>query len=274
MRYALGPYWVDVSTWPPHWQAYAAATLAPLPQPHARAFLDVRCTGLGQSVDDSYDVAVEDLRIHGDGTHYEVRAASVHADYHLDTHRLDVNVLAHADHAHITLGNALRAAASVAMPLCFDGLMLHSSSVVLDDEGLVFAGLSTAGKTTMALGFVEGQFLSDDISLVMHLSTKPTLVESPFFGSAGRRGFALNAPLRGLALLGKDPQETRIGTIGRASAAVELMRHVVCFSEDGAVGAAIMARVDALTQGVAIRRLWRFLDEPSDSVGRKLLRAL
>jgi hypothetical protein len=270
--YALGPYRVETSSWPEHWQDYAKTLFAPLHDAHPLVPLAVRCASLGQGGEASYDVAVEALNIHSTDTQrFSIAAGSIDASFDIVDSTLVVDVKHHSDHAHITLGNALRAAVSVALPLRFGGLMLHASSAMLDGQGLAFAGLSTAGKTTMALGFEEGLFLSDDISLVTNCASAPMLVESPFFGSAGRRGFALQGRLRAVGLLAKDPLHTRIEIVGRAQATIEMMRHAVCFTNEPRVLAAIMSRVDELTSHVAMRRVSRWLEDPSDVVGRKLL---
>jgi len=56
-------------------------------------------------------------------------------------------------------------------------LPLHASSVIFNDECLVFAGLSGAGKSTLALALINagGILLSDDISVIDFSGNKPAV---------------------------------------------------------------------------------------------------
>jgi hypothetical protein len=269
--FRCGPFLVSSdASWPSVWHAYAAAVMLPADETTWR--MPLRAV-LGRVDDNALDVdysaAVEhlDVRITAEGHH--IHAASVEADVLDGT--MTVHIKAFMDSPHITIGNALRALSSVVMPTVHDGLMLHASSVVFAGQGLAFAGVSTAGKTTMALGFREGRFLSDDISLVRHLSSSPRVGESPFYGSAGVRGLDDDAPLRAMVLLGKSPSGTTIERVKPSAAMGELLRHVVNFSTDVAVTEAMLARVQSLVAAVPVVRVHRDLSDGSDAIAQKIL---
>jgi hypothetical protein len=266
-----GPFLVSSdASWPPVWDAYAAAVmLAPDTSTWRMPLRVVLGRVDDNALDIDYSAAVEHLDVkHAENAH-AISAASVDADVVDGT--MTVHVKAFMDSPHITIGNALRALSSVVMPTVHDGLMLHASSVVFHGHGLVFAGVSTAGKTTMALGFQVGRFLSDDISLVRHLSSAPRVGESPFYGSAGVRGLDDDAPLRAMVLLGKSAAGTTMERVKPSVAVAELMRHVVNFSMDVAVSEAMLARVQALVSSVPVLRVHRDLNDSSDSIAQKII---
>ena len=267
----LGPYAVVGEGWLPEWLEYAERTFMPHPAPDTPC-VRVRLLEVLPGQELSIEVAVNRLDIERQGSCFHIETQSVNAVFDPSALTLDLRVKFHASDAHMTLGNALRGMTSVALPLFFDGLMIHASSAVVDGNGMIFSGVSTAGKTTMALGLEEGKFLSDDISLVKNLSTRPQVLESPFFGAAGRRGFDLDADLAVACLLAKSFEGTKVETRTRREAASELLRHVVCFTKDPAVQAAILDRVTSLVQRVPVVSLARDLDDPSDVVARTVLR--
>ena len=163
----------------------------------------------------------------------------------------------------LSLTNALRGAVATLSPLRHDSLMCHAASAVRGEHGLMVCGVSTAGKTTFALGLEEAKFLSDDISLVARLSETPWLVPSPFFGSAGKRGFDLDAPLRAVCILSQSDDKTRIETVSAAQAVPELLRHVVAFSTDAEIAGACLSRAVDLCAQVPILKVARHLPSTS-----------
>lgn len=192
----------------------------------------------------------------------------------LTNRTLGLEVLAHAESPHLILSNALRSTVSLALPLCFDGLMFHASSGILDNQGVFFPGISTAGKTTLALGFKKVTYLSDDITLTRDLEKSPTLSASPFFGIAGRKGANEEAPLAAVGLLvSKNPQETKIKRMSTKDALRELMRHVICWSQDAELQGTILSHVSSLVQQVPVFAVERYIGDSSDTVMERVLEA-
>lgn len=175
----------------------------------------------------------------------------------------------------LTLENALRLLVSSLLPLRHDGLMLHGAAGVLDGSGLVFAGVSTAGKTTLSLGFRKARYISDDISLLNRISTSPRLLSSPFFGAAGKAGENLESDLRAISILRKAPPgaRTTLQRLHGAKAVAELMPHVVLFGDDRSLMRAALERVSDLVKRVPVFSLSRSLEDPSDEVARLVLEA-
>lgn len=173
----------------------------------------------------------------------------------------------------ITLNNALRIWTSISLPTERDGLMLHAASCILEERGVVIAGVSGAGKSTFANGLKEATYLTDDITLVDRLSTEPRLLATPFHGSLGRVGADEEADLKVVGILSQSPDKTRIRRLKPAEAATSLLRHVVAFSSDKRLTGPILDRVASLVQNVPVFDIARSLDDSSDEVCKKLLAA-
>lgn len=154
--------------------------------------------------------------------------------------------------------------------------MFHASSGISPDgRGVFFPGISTAGKTTLALGFEKATYLSDDITLTRALDTSPTLSASPFFGIAGRKGANQEAPLAAVGVLvRKNPTETLVTRMKAGDAARELMRHAICWSHDAKLHAALLDRVHDLVSRVPVFAVERFIGDSSDEVMARVLAAI
>jgi hypothetical protein len=190
-------------------------------------------------------------------------------DLHIDLH-----VERHFQHPHLTLGNALRGALSLALPRRLAGMMVHAASAVLHGEGVLFPGVSTAGKTTLALGMAEASFLSDDVSVVTNVDSSPQLVRSPFFGSAGRRGAKIDGGLRAIAILtGKAEPDgtTTIEAVPDAQSLPLLLAHVINWSNDASLATKLMQRSAELVAHVPVFTVRRSLATSSDDVLRQVL---
>lgn len=225
-RFRVGPFVVDTGPLPDAWRAYAHTQY----HPHRGAelpLLDVELRSVGPDAHEPTPIKVQSQEITKDGETYVITDGSAFtARYDPRDHRLALDVRAHLQHPHIVLGNALRGAISVALPLVFDGLMFHASSGIVDDHGLLFPGVSTAGKTTLAMGLVKGTYMSDDVSLTGGLSTTPRLDASPFFGAFGKMGANRAAPLAAVAVLvAKAEHQTTVERVRPSEAVPLLLRH-------------------------------------------------
>ena len=190
-----------------------------------------------------------------------------------DTAQRRLTICADDDTApHLSLGNALRVLTSALLPIEHDGLMLHASSGILADQGIVFAGISTAGKSTMAAGFVDTCYLTDDVTLLANVTKAPMLVATPFHGALGRRGVARAAPLRALCILGDKVTHTRIERLTPHAAVVHIIRHVARFFPERTLTGHLLDLVTQLVHTVPVRLVHRSLADPSDDIVRAVLR--
>ena len=115
------------------------------------------------------------------------------------------------------------------------GFLVHAASAVRQGRAFVFAGISGAGKTTMArLAPPDVAVLSDEISYVRKGRSGYRAYGTPFCGELGRAGVNLNAPLAALYFLEKGPGG-HIQPLGQPAAARELLRNILFFAHDRAL---------------------------------------
>lgn len=273
--YQIGPFVMRVTNLPKAWHDHVQASFASADDntTDAPLHLHLRTEGAPDRGDGSgFLVNMQHIRVERDQERWTIfHEDAFTANYSPDTDRIDLDVRHNQDAPRVILDNTLRGVVATMLPLRFHGLMLHASSGLLNHHGIFFAGLSTAGKTTMAEGMKRAQFLSDDISLVRDLSTTPELMASPFYGALGRRGADASGPLRAVVLLEKDPSETRITPVDPRQAVMELLRHVVCFSKDSVLSDAILTRVTQLVERVPVFRVARFIETASDDICQQVL---
>jgi hypothetical protein len=112
------------------------------------------------------------------------------------------------------------------------GFLVHAASGVRQGRAFAFAGISGAGKTTMArLAPPDATVLTDEISYIRGSGSGYHAYGTPFAGELARVGANLKAPLAALYFLEKGPV-ARIESVGQAAAARELMRHILFFAHD------------------------------------------
>lgn len=112
------------------------------------------------------------------------------------------------------------------------GFLLHAASAVRNGRAFLFAGISGAGKTTMArLAPADATVLTDEVSYVRRVGNAYQAYGTPFAGELARSGANLSAPLHTLFLLEK-ASANRIHPVPPRVAASELMRHILFFAQD------------------------------------------
>lgn len=188
-------------------------------------------------------------------------------------HEATLRITSHTDVPAIGLGNGLRLFLSSWLPYRLGGLMLHAAAGIRDGRGVVFPGVSTAGKSTLATGFRHTTYLTDDIAVVDGLPSSARVVGAPFFGMNGWLGSAERAPLAALAILGKSDAGTTIERLPASRAVPLLLRHAVLFSRDRELVAAALARATELADTVPVLSLRRDLRDSSDDVFDRVLEA-
>ena len=135
------------------------------------------------------------------------------------------------------------------------GFLVHASSAVRNGRAFLFAGVSGAGKTTMArLAPPDASLLTDEISYVTRQDGRYFAVGTPFFGELARVGENLRAPIDAVYLLAKGPQN-KIEPIVGAAAVRGLLENILFFARDSEfVKLVFDAAVDFVCR-VPVRRL-------------------
>jgi hypothetical protein len=117
------------------------------------------------------------------------------------------------------------------------GFLVHAASSVRNQRAFLFAGVSGAGKTTISrLAPPDVTLLTDEISYV-RTATEPVnghpyvAFGTPFAGELAQIGENLRAPVAGVYLLAKGP-ENHMEAVGEAAAARALLRNILFFAQD------------------------------------------
>jgi hypothetical protein len=112
------------------------------------------------------------------------------------------------------------------------GFLVHSASAVRNGRAFLFAGVSGAGKTTMAsMAPPDATLLTDEISYVRRQDGHYCAFGTPFAGDLGRAGDNTYAPIAALYFLTKGP-ENRIESLDPADAGRALLENILFFAQD------------------------------------------
>ncbi|MGB2593056.1 MAG: hypothetical protein WBG02_00185 [Candidatus Acidiferrum sp.] len=112
------------------------------------------------------------------------------------------------------------------------GFLVHAASAIRNGRAFLFAGVSGAGKTTMArLAPSDAALLTDEISYVTRQEGGFFAVGTPFFGELARAGENLRAPIECVYLLAKGP-DNKIEPISGADAVRGLLANILFFARD------------------------------------------
>jgi hypothetical protein len=135
------------------------------------------------------------------------------------------------------------------------GFLVHASSAVRNGHAFLFAGVSGAGKTTMArLAPPDAILLTDEISYVSRQEDGYYAYGTPFAGDLGRLGENMRAPLEALYLLTKGT-ENKFEPLGAAEASRALLENILCFAQDSEVVRSVFEAACDFVCRVPIRRL-------------------
>jgi hypothetical protein len=135
------------------------------------------------------------------------------------------------------------------------GFLVHAASAICKGRGLLFAGVSGAGKTTMCrLAPPEVTLLSDEVSCVRRQSDGYGLFGTPFRGELARNGENAAAPLAAVFLLGHGP-ENRLVPLPAAEAGRALLRNILFFAEDAELAEKVFHSVCEFVTHVPVFRL-------------------
>lgn len=135
------------------------------------------------------------------------------------------------------------------------GAVIHGSGLVLDGEGLLFAGRSGAGKSTVArMGLERGlAVLSDDLNALLPHDDTVRLAGLPFTGDLPK-GESSVVPLRGLYRLVQDPEDS-LHPLGKAEAVATLLACSPFLNADPHRRAGLFATLLALAERIAFYEL-------------------
>jgi hypothetical protein len=112
------------------------------------------------------------------------------------------------------------------------GFLVHASSAIRNGRAFLFAGVSGAGKTTMArLAPPDAALLTDEISYVTLQDGRYSAVGTPFFGELARVGENLRAPIECLYLLAQGP-DNKVEPVAGADAVRGLLGNILFFARD------------------------------------------
>jgi hypothetical protein len=120
------------------------------------------------------------------------------------------------------------------------GFLMHAASAIRNGKAFLFAGVSGAGKTTIArLAPPDATLLTDEISYVRKDVRKDgqrqdhsyVAYGTPFTGELAKVGENVSAPISALYLLAQGP-ENRIDPVAPGQAVRELLANVLFFAED------------------------------------------
>jgi hypothetical protein len=112
------------------------------------------------------------------------------------------------------------------------GFLLHAASAIRNGKAFVFAGVSGAGKTTIAsLAPLDATLLTDEISYIRKVGDQYVAFGTPFTGELGKLGENVSAPIAALYLLEKGPRN-HIAPVTAPEANRAFLSNVLFFAED------------------------------------------
>ena len=172
----------------------------------------------------------------------------------------------------MALENFIRVFLANYLPCDDKGLMLHGSCGIYDDKGIIFAGISTAGKTTLSDNFKNTTYLSDDISIIKKIDTVATLVPHPFHGKSEREQIKRTAPLKAICILGQKSEKTTVRRLSFEEAFQMLPRHIVTYAKSAMVAERVLCVLEWLLSEVSVFYVERNLDDMSaDELVKKVI---
>jgi hypothetical protein len=141
------------------------------------------------------------------------------------------------------------------------GFLVHAASAIRRGQAFLLAGVSGAGKTTIArLAPPDATLLTDEISYVVRKDGEYFACGTPFAGELARVGQNVSAPIRAAFFLEKGP-ENRIETVSQPEATRSLLRNILFFAEDAELVNRVFHSACEFVKQVPMRRLTFLPDE-------------
>jgi len=140
------------------------------------------------------------------------------------------------------------------------GFLVHAASAIRGRRAFLFAGVSGAGKTTIArLTPPDATVLTDEISYVRRIGNHYQAYGTPFAGELARAGENCSAQVSALFFLEKGP-ENRVDELSSAEAVRRLLRNILFFAGDQRLVEKLFATACDFVGRVPIRRLTFYPD--------------
>jgi len=135
------------------------------------------------------------------------------------------------------------------------GVLLHAASGILHGRGVVFSGVSGAGKTTIArLAPPHVRLLTDEISYLRREGPGYRVYGTPFSGELGLRGEDISAPLAAIHLI-EHSAVNRRDPLSQPEAVRRLLRNTLFFAHEPELVSGVFSTLCDLTQRVPVYRL-------------------
>ena len=135
------------------------------------------------------------------------------------------------------------------------GFLVRAASAIRGGRAFLFAGVSGAGKTTIArLAPPDVTLLTDEISYVRRLGNRYEAFGTPFTGELARPGENHRAPLAAVYLLAQG-KANKIETVGAAEASRALLQHILFFARDCELPKLVFQAACDLVCNMPVRRL-------------------
>ena len=157
----------------------------------------------------------------------------------------------------------IRIGMSVALPR-IGGFIMHASAIEVEGGAHIFAGVSGAGKSTIAAMLEESwpacRKLSDELLIVApDDSGHMAVFVSPFIGSTGLP-HGRSVPVRALYFLHQAPEHRR-EPMARGTGLRELLRHVLVYVAEADTAARVLDAASNLLSDITCHRL-QFAKDP------------
>jgi len=195
--------------------------------------------------------AEDDVRVWRDGRLWRFRRGDFSAEWDSLSRKGRIRQSANP----YSIDSVLRIVHTLILATSEDGLLLHAASAVRNGRAFCFAGVSGAGKTTIArLAPPDVRLLTDEISYVRRDAGRYYAYGTPFTGELAKPGENLSAPLAAVYILAQGT-DNRIDDIPRAEAARALLRSVLFFAEDAELVKRVFHSACQLVEDIPVRRL-------------------
>jgi len=192
----------------------------------------------------------DDVRVRKQGRHWLIQRGDFQARWNPASGRGQVR----QSHNPYAIDSVLRIVHTLILARR-GGFLFHAASAIRDGRAFLFAGISSAGKTTISrLAPPDVKLLTDEISYVRRRGDRYFAFGTPFAGELARPGENESAPVATLFLLEKGP-ENRIEAVPKAEAVRSVLRNVLFFAEDRDLVAQMFESACEFADRVPIRRL-------------------
>lgn len=192
----------------------------------------------------------EDVSVHWDAGQWSFRRGDFRAEWNPSSARGRIRQTANP----YSLDSVLRIVHTLLLARQ-GGFLVHASSAVRNGRAFLFAGVSGAGKTTIAkLAPPNALLLTDEISYVSRQENGYEAFGTPFVGELGRSGMNLRAPIAALYLLAKGAKNA-IEDVNETEAVRGVLENVLFFSKDSSLVERVFQSACDFVSAVPVRRL-------------------